>query len=622
MKKDRKILIENTSIGGKEFLLEIEGGIDYITKCKADPNLPIYLVGIIQKGDAPNRNGRIYPFKILKKECDRYLAEEVKDAQSFGELDHPCLDREHFVMTNKGWKSIVDIEVGDIVMTLNPKTKSIEYHPVYDKLDNPYCGEMVKMSSQTFSSVATPNHKWLVEKPNNKNTEAHFVETKDLNTSHKIPIKGIWAGETKETIVLKGLENYHFKYGRTDLELPLKPFLKFLGLYLSEGWSSDYGVSISQCKKENFDLIRNIFIDLGVDVLESKQNKKSGEINWTISDVRIYNYLKLFGSNAFSKNILSEIKNLSKENLEILLEYMYLGDGYNTDYYTSSKQLADDVVELLFKCGYGATYEEKDAFNNFYTVKNLVTEEIEIIHNIKYYTKSQYKSNYEIIEKNKVAKGTKFYTIRKKERSYYDVADIKKESFFFDDRIYCITVENHTFLTMRDGKITWTGNCESTVPELKNAAMTIEDIWYKGTEVWGRIKLLNAYMPETAPGKLARGIILNGKTLGISSRALGSVYQDESGYDVVEDDLEIICWDLVSRPSTYDANLRLTESNKKLESFYDANYLTETKCFGNTCNIITSKKLIKESKFKSLTEEEKIYVECMGVEKFLQLKNK
>lgn len=175
---------------------------------------------------------------------------------------------------------------------------------------------------------------------------------------------------------------------------------------------------------------------------------------------------------------------------------------------------------------------------------------------------------------------------------------------------------------MRDGKITWTGNCESTVPELKNAAMTIEDIWYKGTEVWGRIKLLNAYMPETAPGKLARGIILNGKTLGISSRALGSVYQDESGYDVVEDDLEIICWDLVSRPSTYDANLRLTESNKKLESFYDANYLTETKCFGNTCNIITSKKLIKESKFKSLTEEEKIYVECMGVEKFLQLKNK
>ncbi|MEO6303512.1 MAG: hypothetical protein ABIP51_10090, partial [Bacteroidia bacterium] len=134
-----------------------------------------------------------------------------------------------------------------------------------------------------------------------------------------------------------------------------------------------------------------------------------------------------------------------------------------------------------------------------------------------------------------------------------------------------------------------------------------------------------AFMPETAPGKMARGIVLNGKVLGISSRALGSVYQDQSGYDVVEDDLEIICWDLVSRPSTYDANLRLTEAQKKkgkLEAFYDANYLTETKCFGNSCNIITSKKIIKESKFKGLSEEDKVYLECLGVEKYLQLKNK
>jgi hypothetical protein len=169
---------------------------------------------------------------------------------------------------------------------------------------------------------------------------------------------------------------------------------------------------------------------------------------------------------------------------------------------------------------------------------------------------------------------------------------------------------------------------ESTVPELKNAAMTIEDIWYKGTEVWGRIKLLNAFMPETAPGKMARGIVLNGKTLGISSRALGSVYQDQNGYDVVEDDLEIICWDLVSRPSTYDANLRLAEAAakkngpKSLEDFYDKNYLTETKCFGESCNITTSKILIKESKTKDLSDEDKVFLECLGVEKFLQLKNK
>lgn len=155
---------------------------------------------------------------------------------------------------------------------------------------------------------------------------------------------------------------------------------------------------------------------------------------------------------------------------------------------------------------------------------------------------------------------------------------------------------------------------ESSVPELKNAAMTIEDIWYKGTEVWGRIKLLNAYMPNNSAGMIARGLILNGKTLGISSRALGSTYQDNSGYDVVDDDLEIICWDLVSKPSTYDANLRVVESAQKK----GAKMLTEKVCFGNSCNTQTSRAIIREKKLVKLTPEERVFLNIMGVEKFLQ----
>ena len=156
---------------------------------------------------------------------------------------------------------------------------------------------------------------------------------------------------------------------------------------------------------------------------------------------------------------------------------------------------------------------------------------------------------------------------------------------------------------------------ESTVPELKNAAMTIEDIWFKGTEVWAKVKLLNAYMPEVASGKIARGIILNGKTLGISSRALGSVYQDGSGYDIVDEDLELICWDLVSKPSTYDANLRIAESEKKA-----GKVLTESKCFGDSCNVVTSKEIIHEKKLAGLSSVDKSFLSIMGVEKFLQTK--
>ena len=158
---------------------------------------------------------------------------------------------------------------------------------------------------------------------------------------------------------------------------------------------------------------------------------------------------------------------------------------------------------------------------------------------------------------------------------------------------------------------------ESTVPELKNAAMTIEDIWFKGVEVWGKIKLLNAFASPGDPALKARNIILNEKTLGISSRALGSVYQDGSGYDVVEDDLEVICWDLVSRPSTYEANLKLIESKNKTTK---GTILTERQCLGGNCNIKTSKEIIKEKKLQGLTESEKIYLNILGVEKFLKIK--
>ena len=160
---------------------------------------------------------------------------------------------------------------------------------------------------------------------------------------------------------------------------------------------------------------------------------------------------------------------------------------------------------------------------------------------------------------------------------------------------------------------------ESTVPELKNAAATMEDIWFKGLEVWGKIKILNAYASAGDPALKARNIVLNNKTLGISSRALGSVYQAENGYDVVEDDLEIICWDLVSRPSTYDANLRMIESVGK-KQIRKESYRTEMECFGGVCNLKTSKDIIKEKKLISLTEAEKMYVNILGVEKFLQLK--
>ncbi|MEK6829615.1 MAG: primosomal protein [Nanoarchaeota archaeon] len=49
---------------------------------------PLIMTGILQKADTLNRNGRVYPYEILKREVDKYM-ELVENNTAGGELDHP-----------------------------------------------------------------------------------------------------------------------------------------------------------------------------------------------------------------------------------------------------------------------------------------------------------------------------------------------------------------------------------------------------------------------------------------------------------------------------------------------------------------------------------------------------
>ena len=49
----------------------------------------LYIEGIFLQSELKNRNGRIYPFKVLEKEVNRYNEEYVKTGSALGELGHP-----------------------------------------------------------------------------------------------------------------------------------------------------------------------------------------------------------------------------------------------------------------------------------------------------------------------------------------------------------------------------------------------------------------------------------------------------------------------------------------------------------------------------------------------------
>ena len=85
---------------------------------------------------------------------------------------------------------------------------------------------------------------------------------------------------------------------------------------------------------------------------------------------------------------------------------------------------------------------------------------------------------------------------------------------------------------------------EDSVINLKNASHLVTEIWWRDTDVMGKVKVL-----DTPSGKVLQELVKSGVSLGISSRGMGSVREDQS-QTIVEDDFQLICFDFVSEPST------------------------------------------------------------------------
>jgi len=97
---------------------------------------------------------------------------------------------------------------------------------------------------------------------------------------------------------------------------------------------------------------------------------------------------------------------------------------------------------------------------------------------------------------------------------------------------------------------------DDSVVNLKNVSHIVTDVWWEGKDVMGKIKVL-----DTPSGRTLKELINAGVKLGISSRGLGSV-RESAGQTVVENDFQLICFDIVSEPSTPNAFVYPKDYNK------------------------------------------------------------
>ena len=113
---------------------------------------------------------------------------------------------------------------------------------------------------------------------------------------------------------------------------------------------------------------------------------------------------------------------------------------------------------------------------------------------------------------------------------------------------------------------------ESSLIDLDRVSHLITEVWWENNVLMGKIKLL------TTPGFHERGVVSSkgdvaanmmrqGVTMGVSSRGVGSLVKSGEKNEV-QDDFELICFDLVSSPSTPGAYLYV---NKDDRSKYEEN---------------------------------------------------
>lgn len=84
----------------------------------------------------------------------------------------------------------------------------------------------------------------------------------------------------------------------------------------------------------------------------------------------------------------------------------------------------------------------------------------------------------------------------------------------------------------------------TSVVELKNVSHLVTKAWIDGDVVMGEIEIL-----PTPKGQILKSLVEAGVKIGISSRGVGST-QNEGGHQIVNDDFQLICWDMVAEPST------------------------------------------------------------------------
>jgi hypothetical protein len=429
-----------------------------------------------------------------------------------------CHDEETEVLTEQGFKKFEDvIEYKEVmngtnnssyiqyaapkedlkIACFNPNTEELEYHKPSEAHLYNYDGDMYHFSNHKMDIKVTPNHKMWVSK---KEYEYHGhrslrttqwgewqkIEAQDINLNdyNRFRSEIKWTGKEADNIDVCGKK------------VPIELYLEFLGYVLSEGDlytdnKHQYTVRISQSTPKYYkEMLRCIekmatILDKGFGSSISKRSERTERNDlWTgtISGKEFFDFIKgevcdIDGNSyAPNKKIPQWIFALAPRRLKVILDALVAGDGSihkqknstGYSYYTTSKQLADGVYEIAYKCGYVPTMFIRTDREDSISLDGTITPRLPI------YTimwSDSNKGQFPLVYKTSRHSQTK---------EKHDLLTVEK----YSGKVWCFTVPTGLFITRRNGRITIQGNSGQYDKDFKiftHAGIAIERVgWGQG----------------------------------------------------------------------------------------------------------------------------------------------
>jgi phosphoribosylamine-glycine ligase len=356
---------------------------------------------------------------------------------STGEMG--CYDDETEVLTATGWKFFRDLDAGDEICTLNPRTEEIEYQRPTALVAFSHHRRLISIRNRTLDIMVTPDHNMYVESLQDARKHRNnfrLVKARELQFQSRIMRTGVWVALEQPVFALPSV-TYSHREGRQvvlhetgAVELLMDKWLAFLGIWLADGSVSEnresFKISIAQKKPETTDKIATLLAEMPLNFM------KSGS-EFYCYHKQLGSYLAQFG-NAPQKQVPQFVKSLSARQIGIFLDWFATGEathmrnGYRI-FYTSSRRLAGDIQELLLKIGRVGVVKAREGRGRIV----ILGHSADASHR-----------QYEVHER-----------VRKLD-SWVDRRDIKEVAY--EGKVYCASVPNHVMYVRRNGKPCWCGN--------------------------------------------------------------------------------------------------------------------------------------------------------------------